>query len=65
MGYGHGNTDLSQSWMVGDGENDVKAGLAAGCHTALIGEGAFGQEMSVGSLQEFLEKQFDQKSGQN
>lgn len=28
--------DLSESWMIGDDENDVKAGIAAGCHTALI-----------------------------
>ena len=34
------NIDLSQSWMVGDSENDVLAGQAAGCHTALIGEGS-------------------------
>lgn len=31
------NIDLSQSWMIGDGENDVKAGRAAGCHVAMIG----------------------------
>ncbi len=30
------NIDLSQSWMIGDGENDVKAGKAAGCKTAFI-----------------------------
>lgn len=29
--------DLSQSWMIGDGVNDVKAGNAAGCRTALLG----------------------------
>jgi len=28
--------DLSQSFMVGDGERDVKAGKAAGCRTALV-----------------------------
>jgi D-glycero-D-manno-heptose 1,7-bisphosphate phosphatase len=32
------NIDLSQSWMVGDGKNDVKAGIVAGCKTALISE---------------------------
>ncbi len=32
------NIDLSASWMVGDGENDVFAGKAAGCNTVLIGE---------------------------
>jgi D-glycero-D-manno-heptose 1,7-bisphosphate phosphatase len=32
------NIDLSRSWMVGDGENDVLCGKNAGCHTAFIGE---------------------------
>lgn len=31
------NIDLSRSWMIGDGKNDVGAGKAAGCKTALIG----------------------------
>lgn len=30
------NIDLSQSYMIGDGENDVKAGIAAGCKTVLL-----------------------------
>ena len=30
------NIDLEQSWMIGDGENDVLAGLAAGCKTTLL-----------------------------
>ncbi len=29
--------DLSQSWMVGDGLTDVKAGKSAGCKTILLG----------------------------
>lgn len=29
--------DLSQSWMIGDGLTDIKAGQAAGCKTILIG----------------------------
>jgi D-glycero-D-manno-heptose 1,7-bisphosphate phosphatase len=29
--------DLAGSWMIGDSESDVAAGLAAGCRTALIG----------------------------
>lgn len=33
------NIDLSHSWMIGDGENDVKAGLAAGCSVVRIGCG--------------------------
>lgn len=48
------NIDLSQSWMVGDGENDIKAGIAAGCNTALIGCDSFDQKVTVHSLQEFV-----------
>lgn len=32
------NIDLSKSWMIGDGINDIEAGKAAGCKTALIGD---------------------------
>jgi len=34
--------DLASSWMVGDQENDIKAGRAARCRTALVGQGEFG-----------------------
>ena len=30
------NIRLEDSWMIGDGKNDVKAGQAAGCRTVLI-----------------------------
>lgn len=50
------NIDLSQSWMIGDSESDIKAGLTAGCKTALIGNGEFGQNMAVASLLEFADK---------
>lgn len=50
------NIDLTQSWMIGDGENDIKAGMNAGCKTALIGESAFGQTLNVQSLKEFVDK---------
>ena len=57
------NIDLSASFMVGDGENDVKAGLAAGCKSILInGEGTdhkdgdFGQLDTVSSVAEFVAK---------
>lgn len=46
--------DMESSWMVGDSENDVKAGKAAGCKTALIGEGSYGQDLTVHSLREFV-----------
>lgn len=32
------NIDLSQSWIVGDGENDIKAGINAGCKTVLLSD---------------------------
>lgn len=32
------NIDLSQSWMIGDGENDLLCGQNGGCKTAMIGE---------------------------
>ena len=33
------NIDLSQSWMIGDSDNDIQAGQAAGCKTALVEDG--------------------------
>lgn len=52
------NVDLSQSWMIGDGENDIKAGINAGCKTVLIGarEENLGQTIMVNSLLEFAKK---------
>ena len=47
------NIDLRNSWMVGDGENDIKAGKAAGCRTALIGGADYLQEVTISSLEEF------------
>ena len=32
------NIDLSESWMVGDSDNDMEAGKNAGCKTAYIGK---------------------------
>lgn len=44
------NIDLSQSWMIGDGENDVKAGKAAGCRTAFLGNDDFGEDITGATL---------------
>lgn len=44
------NIELNKSWMIGDGENDVKAGKAAGCKTILIGNDAFDQDYSAKDL---------------
>lgn len=46
------NIDLSASWMIGDSQNDVTAGKAAGCKTILIGKERYGQDIAVNSLQE-------------
>ena len=50
------NIDLAQSWMIGDGENDIKAGRNAGCQTALIGNESYGQTVTVSSLKDFVEQ---------
>ncbi len=49
------NIDLSKSWMIGDGNNDIKAGKTAGCLTALIGNEKFGQDLTGNSLQEIID----------
>lgn len=50
------NIDLKNSWMIGDGENDILAGKNAGCHTALIQseQKEYGQEVLVTSLDAFV-----------
>jgi D-glycero-D-manno-heptose 1,7-bisphosphate phosphatase len=52
------NINLAESWMVGDGENDVLAGKNAGCRTAFIKreETAAGADVTVNCLLEFVEK---------
>ena len=44
------NIDLNQSWMVGDGENDILAGNNAGTKTALIGSENYGQDVRADNL---------------
>lgn len=54
------NIDLNQSYMVGDGENDVKAGMAAGCRSVLLSSSQndepYGQIDALKSLCDFVEK---------
>ena len=50
------NIDLVESWMIGDSENDILAGKAAGCKTAYIGKENFGQEISGNSLLEVVKE---------
>ena len=48
--------DLSKSWMIGDREEDIRAGKGAGCRTALIGIEDFGQNISADSLLDAVNK---------
>jgi D-glycero-D-manno-heptose 1,7-bisphosphate phosphatase len=55
--------DLANSFMVGDSENDIAAGLAAGCQTVLIHDTQsgdpiphFGQMDTVKSVSAFVER---------
>lgn len=50
------NIDLAQSWVIGDGENDIRAGQNAGCQTAFIGNESYGQTVTVSSLKNFVEQ---------
>lgn len=52
------NINLENSWMIGDGENDVHAGKNAGCKTAYVKreETEVEADVTVGSLLEFVEK---------
>lgn len=50
------NVELSKSWMVGDGSNDIGAGKNAGCSTALIGDEDFGQNITCSTLLEAIDK---------
>lgn len=52
------NIDLENSWMVGDGENDIAAGNRAGCRTALVGNagGEYGQAVTALSLNDFVQR---------
>lgn len=53
------NIDLTRSWMIGDGENDIKAGNTAGCRTILIGDSNFGQDISAQNLYDAVNKCMD------
>lgn len=51
------NIDLSLSYMIGDGRNDIECGRNAGCGTAYIGEGnPYGADLCGDSLYECVKK---------
>ena len=55
------NIDLSESWMIGESENDIAAGIAAGCRTGLLGYEQYGQDISGTSLVAILESVLENK----
>lgn len=48
--------DLSKSWMIGDSENDIKAGKAAGCLTAFMRDDEYGQDLTGRSLLDLIKR---------
>lgn len=54
------NIDLSQSWMIGDSESDIKTGINAKCKTALIctdnNNHNYKQDITASSLKDCIEK---------
>ena len=55
------NIDLSRSWMVGDGANDVLCGKNAGCKTALIGsDESLSADIMASSLSEAVKQILNQ-----
>ena len=59
------NIDLSESYMIGDSENDVLAGINAGCNTILIGDEIsddYRQTSLVNSLNEAVDNVLSRKN---
>lgn len=57
------NIDLSRSWMIGDGENDILAGKAAGCRTACVGIEGSQAEICCPSLGQCVDAIFKEGEG--
>ena len=51
------NINLEESYMIGDGENDIYAGKNAGCKTVLVttSKKTFGEDIRSSSLLDFVE----------
>lgn len=50
------NIDLSQSWIIGDSENDILAGKSAGCKTVFLGNKDFGQNETAKDLPDAIKR---------
>jgi D-glycero-D-manno-heptose 1,7-bisphosphate phosphatase len=48
--------NLSNSWMIGDRDSDIEAGIAAGCRTAKIGTPSKSAEVNGKDLYEVIQK---------
>lgn len=48
------NVDLANSWMIGDSETDIRAGIEAGCHTGYIGSENYNQNITGISLYDIV-----------
>lgn len=48
--------DLKNSWMIGDMDTDIEAGIAAGCRTAKIGKISRAADINGKNLYEVIDK---------
>lgn len=55
------NIDLSESWMIGDGENDIEAGKNAGCKVCAVGDVEVNNVPRYNSLLECIKAVFEQR----
>lgn len=53
------NIDFSSSWVIGDDARDIEMGIKAGCHTVLIGDKNYGQDITSSSLIQAIDTIFD------
>lgn len=55
------NIDLSESWMIGDGENDIEAGKNAGCKVCAVGDVEINNVPRYNNLLECIKAVFEQR----
>ena len=55
------NIDLSETWMIGDGENDIEAGKNAGCKVCAVGDVEINNVPRYNSLLECIKAVFEQR----
>ena len=55
------NIDLRESWMIGDGENDIEAGKNAGCNVCVVGNAEIENVPRYKNLLECVKAVFEKK----